>query len=46
MLGDQHVKNSPLRISVAEMKMESLGSELLRETDSVILAAKHSPGCC
>ena len=50
MLGDQHVKNSPLRISVAEMKMESLGSELLRETDkvsswlqSIHLAAAESP---
>ena len=35
MLGDQHVKNSPLRISVAEMKRESLRPELLQETDKV-----------
>ena len=32
MLGDQHVKNSPLKFSVAEMQAENLGSE---ETDKV-----------
>merc|ERR1719180_75246 len=35
MLGDQHVKNSPLRVSVAEMQAKDLGSELLEETDKV-----------
>ena len=34
MLGDQHVKNSPLKFSVVEMQAENLGSELL-ETDKV-----------
>ena len=35
MLGDQHVKNSPLRVSVAEMQAEDPGPELLEETDKV-----------
>ena len=35
MLGDQHVKNSPLRVSVAEMQAEDQGPELLEETDKV-----------
>ena len=34
MLGDQHVKNSPLKFSVVEMQAENLGSDLL-ETDKV-----------
>ena len=34
MLGDQHVKNSPLKFSVAEMQTENMTSELL-EMDKV-----------
>ena len=35
MLGDQHVKNSPLRVTVTEMQAENLGPGLLEETDKV-----------
>ena len=41
MLGDQHVKNSPLKFSVVEMQAENLGSDLL-ETDKVSAWLEHS----
>ena len=35
MLGDQHVKNSPLRFSVTEIKTKEAGSKVLEETEKV-----------
>jgi len=35
MLGDQHVKNSPLRLSVTEIKTKEAGSKVLEETEKV-----------
>ena len=35
MLGDQHVKNSPLRLSVTDIKTKETGSKVLEETEKV-----------